>query len=85
MSTIKDALMLMLEEKEFDKIIKHARGREKENAKEFYNAIKDFNKEDFEKVPAIVFIKACKSWNVWQDIYIFMEYLNHAEQDAQKA
>ncbi len=85
MPTIKDALKMMLADGEFKKVIKNAKGREKQNAKEFYEAIKDFNDEDFEKVPAIVFIQACKSWNVWQDIYCYLELLNNAEQTTEKA
>ena len=84
MISIKDALKSMLENNEFEKIIKKAKGRERQNAKEFYGAIKDFSEEDFEKVPPIVFIKACKSWTVWQDIYCFLELLNNAEQIAEK-
>lgn len=85
MVTMKDALKLMLKENEFEKIIKAAKGREKSNAKEFYDAIKDFGDEEFNKVPEIVFIKACKSWNVWQDIYVFMEFLEHDKQSTKEA
>ena len=85
MPTIKDALKMMLADGEFKRVIENARGRDRENAKKFYEAIKDFNDEDFGKVPAIVFIQACKSWNVWQDIYCYLELLNKAEQTTEKA
>ena len=73
---LKSALKLMLEDKEFEKIIKHSKGRDKQNAKLFYEAIKDFDEEDFNKVPEVVIITACKSWNVWQDIYCYISKLN---------
>lgn len=85
MPTIKDALKMMLADGEFRKVIENARGRDRENAKKFYEAIKDFNDEDFEKVPEIAFIQACKSWNVWQDIYCYLVLLNKAEQTTEKA
>lgn len=69
---IKNALKEMLKDKEFERIIKRARGRDKESAKDFYDAIKDLSEEEIDKIPAIVFINACKSWNVWQDIYCYI-------------
>ena len=86
MPTIKDALKMMLADGEFKKIIKNAKGREKQNAKNFYDAIKDFTDEDFAKVPTLVFIQACKSWNVWQEIYCYMEMIdNYEKQTTEKA
>lgn len=85
MPTIKDALKMMLACSEFEKVIKNAKGRDKANAKEFYDAIKDLDDGDFDKIPPIVLIEACKSWNVWQNIYCYMELLNNAEQNAKKA
>lgn len=79
---LKKAIQRMLKEGEFEKVIKKAKGRDKANAKEFYDAVKDLDEEHFEKIPEIVFIKACKSWNVWQDLYVFMEFIEHEEQDA---
>lgn len=80
MSLIKEALKEMLKCGEFEKIIKYAKGRDKANAKEFYETIKDFDDSDFEKVPAIVFVKACRSWNVWADIYCFIEIVAKKEE-----
>lgn len=86
MKGIKEALKLMLKDNEFDKIIKNTKGKDKAKAKDFYEAIKDFSEEEFEKVPAIVFVQACKSYNVWQDIYCYLELVNeYEEQDAEKA
>lgn len=80
MKGIKEALKLMLKDNEFDKIIKNAKGKDKKKAKDFYEAIKDFSEEEFEKVPAIVFVQACKSYNVWQDIYCYLEFVNEYEE-----
>lgn len=86
MKGIKEALKSMLANNDFENIIKSAKGRDKQNAKDFYDAIKDFKDEEFEKVPTIVFIQACKSWNVWQNIYCCLELANKdEEQDAEKA
>lgn len=85
MALIKLAILKMLKDGEFEKIIKHARGRDKQNAKDFYDAVKDLNEQEFEKLPAILFIKACKSYNVWQDICVYMEAINNAEQNAEEA
>lgn len=79
MKGIKEVLKLMLKDNEFDKIIKNAKGKDKKKAKDFYEAIKDFSEEEFEKVPAIVFVQACKSYNVWQDIYCYLELVNKYE------
>ena len=79
MKGIKEALKLMLEHNEFEKIIKVAKGRDKKNAKEFYNAIKDLEDVNFEKIPEIIFINACKSWNVWQNIYCYLEMVNNGK------
>jgi len=78
---IKDAVKNMLLQNEFPKIIKHAKGRDKENAKEFYNAVNDLTDEQFEKIPPIVFINACRSWNVWADIYCFLEFMNRENEE----
>ena len=67
---IKQAIKEMLEKGEFEKIINNAKGRDKKNAKLFYDAIKDTN---LEKTPEIVIIMACKSYAVWQDMYVFMK------------
>lgn len=80
MKGIKEALKLMLKDNEFDKIIKNAKGKDKKKARDFYEAIKDFSEEEFEKVPAIVFVQACKSYNVWQDIYCYLELVNEYEE-----
>lgn len=77
---IKSALKQMLQDKEFEKIIKHSRGRDKQNAKLFYESIKDFEDEDFEKVPEIIFITACKSYNVWQDLYFYIKNILKSEE-----
>ena len=82
---LKEAIKRMLKDGEFDKVIKHAKGRDKQNAKDFYDAVKDLDDEHFEKVPEIVFIQACKSWNVWQDLYIYMELIVNEKQNAEKA
>lgn len=79
MKGIKEALKLMLKDNEFDKIIKNAKGKDKKKAKDFYEAIKNFSEEEFEKVPAIIFVQACKSYNVWQDIYCYLELVNKYE------
>ena len=67
---LKKAIKKMLETGEFKKIIQNAKGREKKNAKLFYDAIKDIG---LEKIPEIVIIMACKSYVVWQDMYVFMK------------
>ena len=82
---LKEAIQRMLKDGEFYKVIKHAKGRDKQNAKEFYEAVKDLDEEHFAKVPEIVFIQACKSWNVWQDLYIYMELIVNEKQNAEKA
>ena len=75
---LKQAIKDMLKDGEFPKLIKLAKGRDKTNAKLFYDSIKDFNDKDFDKVPEIVILKACKSWTLWQEIYL---YLKMQEQD----
>lgn len=83
---IKDALKQMLMDGEFKKLLKNAKGRkEKEAIKQYYEAIKDFSAEDFEKVPTIVFIQACKSWNIWADIYCYMEMISNEIKNAEEA
>lgn len=67
---LKQAIKKMLDTGEFKKIIQNAKGREKKNAKLFYDAIKDI---DLEKMSEIVIIMACKSYVVWQDMYVFMK------------
>lgn len=67
---LKKAIKKMLDTGEFEKIIQNAKGRDKKNAKLFYDAIKD---TDLEKTPEIVIIMACKSYALWQDMYVFMK------------
>lgn len=79
MKSVKEALKKLLKGNEFEGIIKKAKGREKENAKQFYEAVKDLNDEQIDKVPALIFIEACKSWNVWQNLCFEMEKGENAE------
>ena len=67
---LKKAIKKMLDTGEFEKIIQNAKGRDKKNAKLFYDAIKD---TDLDKMPEILIIMACKSYAVWQDMYVFMK------------
>ena len=67
---LKQAIKKMLDTGEFEKIIQNAKGRDKKNAKLFYDAIKD---TDLDKMPEILIIMACKSYAVWQDMYVFMK------------
>lgn len=70
---MKKALQKMLKNKEFDKLIQTSKGKEKMKIKEFYEAIKEFDEQDFEKIPEMVFIQACRSYILWQDIYCYMK------------
>ena len=72
MKTFKEALKTMLKDGEFEKMINCSKGKEKSKIKEFFNAIKDMEDEDFDKVPEIVFIQACKSHFIWQNAYCYM-------------
>ena len=85
MADIRKAIQTMLETGEFEKVIKHAKGREKDNAKAFYDAVRDLGGEELAKVPEIVLITACRSWNVWQDLYCHMRMPEDEKQDAEKA
>ena len=82
---LKKALKKMLKDGEFEKIIKQCKWGEKKKAKQFYEAIKDFDDKDFDRVPEIVFIQACKSYTVWQDIYCYMRLNKYEKQNAPKA
>lgn len=72
---MKEALKRMLKDGEFEKLIKTIRGNEKSKIKEFYDAIKDFTDEDFDKIPEMMFIQACMSYILWQDIYCYMKLI----------
>jgi hypothetical protein len=85
MKTFKEALKIMVKDGEFEKMINFSKGKEKSKIKEFYNAIKDFDDEVFDKMPEIVLIKACKSYFIWQDAYCYMRMDDYESKSTKKA
>lgn len=83
MKTFKEAIKTMLKDGEFEKMINYSKGKEKSKIKEFYNAIKDFNDKDFDKVPELVLIQACKSYFIWQNAYCYMRMDNYEGQEKE--
>lgn len=76
--TFKDALKTMLKTNEFEKLIKNTKGKDKKQAVEFYNAIKD---ADLDKIPEIVLLTACYSYSVLRDTICFMEIKEDGKKD----
>lgn len=67
----KDTIKIMLENGEFEKIIKNSKGKDKKAAKEFYDLIKD--NPDLDRVPGITLLMAIHSVSVLRDVICFME------------
>ena len=72
MKTFKEALKVMIKDGEFEKMINCSKGKEKSKIKEFYNAIKDFDDKELDKMPEILLIQACKAYSIWQNTYCYM-------------
>ncbi len=84
MTKLKEALKEMFKDGEFEKLIKNSKGKEKMAIKGIFEAIKDFNDEDYEKVPEIVFIQAIKSYQLWADIYCYILMIEEREEASEK-
>ena len=67
----KEAIQQMLKDGEFEKIIKKAKGKDKKQAKEFYELIK--NNPDLERLNGITILMAVYSVSVLKDAIAYME------------
>ena len=79
MITLKETLKSMLKDGEIEKLVKSSKKQEKLNIKKFYNAIKDFEDGDWDKIPEMLLIQAIKSYTLWQDIYCYMVMLDGSQ------
>ena len=83
MATFKQAIKKMMEVGEFERLIKHTKGKEKQAVKEFYELI--YENEDFERIPGITLLCAVHSYSILQDAITFMEIDMAEEQQAKKS
>lgn len=67
--TFKKAIKLMIEDGDLEKVINFAKGKDKREARKFYEFCKV---NDIEKVPAIILLQMIKSTSVLQDIICYM-------------
>ena len=71
MENFKKALKKMIEDGEFEKIIKNSTGKDRKSAKEFYSLIKD--NPDYDKIPGITLLVAIYSPSVLRTVILYME------------
>lgn len=69
--TFKEAIKYMIENKEFEKIIKNSKGKDKKSAKEIYSLLKD--NKDYDLIPSIVLLSSIHSVSVLRDAIVIMD------------
>ena len=67
----KQAIIKMLEDGEFPKIIKNAKGKDKRDAQDFYDLIKD--NPNLKDIPYLPLLMAVKSSAVLRDAIVYMD------------
>ena len=67
----KEAIKKMIEDGEFEKIIKYESGKEKKLAKKYYE---DIQAVGVDKIPFVALLHECKSVSVLKNAIIFMMF-----------
>lgn len=67
----KEAIIKMLEDGEFPKIIKNAKGKDKRDAQDFYVLIKD--NKNLKNIPYLPLLMSINSPSILKDAIIYMD------------
>lgn len=67
----KEAIIKMLEDGEFPKIIKNAKGKDKRDAQDFYVLIKD--NKNLKDIPYLPLLMAINSPSILRDAIVYMD------------
>ena len=69
--TVNEIIKQMLDDGEFEKLIKETKGKDKKAIQEFYGLVKD--NEDLEKIPEFVLLNAIYSLSLFRDIILYKD------------
>lgn len=67
----KEAIIKMLEDGEFPKIIKNAKGKDKRDAQDFYDLIKD--NKNLKDIPYLPLLMSINSQSILRDAIVYMD------------